>query len=121
MAEKLRLVRRHVHVDRAIALAALAGEAQVERVLHFLALPAVVDDFAVHHLEQHARAAARGILFLARHHVGGAHRSAAFAPAGADADAAQRGAGEAVSVGGIGEMRFGLRRVVVGPEREDCR
>ena len=42
--QELRLVRRHVDVHRAVALAALARQAQVERVVDLLALPSVGDD-----------------------------------------------------------------------------
>ena len=38
---ELRLVRRHVHVDRAVRQAALAGQAQVERVTYLGRAPAV--------------------------------------------------------------------------------
>ena len=82
------------------------------------AFPAVVDDLAVHHLEEHPGPAARGILFVPRHHVAGTHRSVFFTPAGADADASQRRAGEAVLVSQIGKMGLGLRRIVVRAEAQ---
>ena len=39
--QELRLVGRHVDVDRAVGLAALAGQAEVQRVQHLLGAPAV--------------------------------------------------------------------------------
>ena len=92
--QKLGLVGGHVHVDRAVALAALAGQAQVERVLDRFAFPAVGQHFAVHHLEQQAGPAARAMLLLAGDLIAGAHDLAALAAAVADADAAQRRPGE---------------------------
>ena len=57
--EELGLVRGHVHVDRALALAALARQAEVERVVDLLAAPAVGDGLAAQHLEEDPRAPAR--------------------------------------------------------------
>ena len=46
-------------------LAALAGQAQVERVAHLRRPPAVLDHLAVRHLEQQPRPSARRVLLLA--------------------------------------------------------
>ena len=59
------LVRRHIDIDRTISLAAFAGQAEVERFLHFLALPPTLDDLATHGFEQQACAPARGMLLFA--------------------------------------------------------
>src|SRR5690606_22473986 len=88
--EELGLVRRDVHVHRAVALASLAREAEVERFLDLLALPAIPDRLTLKHLEEEVRAAAGRVLLLAEHHEARAHRPAVQAPALADADAAQR-------------------------------
>src|SRR5690606_34245331 len=56
--EELGLVRRDVHVHRAVALASLAREAEVERFLDLLALPAIPDRLTLKHLEEEVRAAA---------------------------------------------------------------
>src|SRR5256885_8652883 len=37
--QKLRLVRRDVHIHWAVALASFAGEAEIQRFLHLFALP----------------------------------------------------------------------------------
>src|SRR5262249_61646415 len=89
MRAELGLVGRHVDVHRAVALAALAAEAEVERLLDRRALPAVGDRAAVQHLEQQPRAAARRIALLAARHVARAHHAvlAVAAAARADADA----------------------------------
>ena len=56
--------------------AALAGQAQVERLVHLVGPPAVADQRAVGHLLEHARAAAGGVLLVARREVGRAHHAA---------------------------------------------
>ena len=105
MSEELRLVRRHVDVDGAVALASLAGEAEIERLVHGVAPPAVAERVPLHHLEEEARAAARRVLLLARHHEARAHRARVEPPAFADADAANRRVREAPAVVGEGEVR----------------
>ncbi len=82
---------RDVHVGRALALAGLTRQAQVERFLDALVLPAAVDDIALQHLEQHVRAAPGAVLLFERHHVARAHHAGVLLAALADADAAQRG------------------------------
>ena len=80
VGEELGLVGGHVDVGRAVALAALAGQAQVEGVLDLFAAPAVGDRgvaVAVEHLEQQPRPAPRRVLFLQGDLVGGAHHRAA--------------------------------------------
>src|SRR5579883_971668 len=86
MGAKLRLVGGNIDVHRAIALATLAAEAEIERLLDFPAAPAVADRSAVQHLEQKPRATARRIHLLAGRHVTRAHdaRGAVAPAAGAD-------------------------------------
>ena len=83
-------------------LAALARQAEVERVVYRVRAPAVGDRAApraaVEHLVQETGPAPGGMLLVARHHVRRAHDAAAFAPALADPDAAEHGVGEAASV-----------------------
>lgn len=55
VVQELRLVRRHVHVNRAFANTRLTGQAQVEGSLHFLGIEAVLDGLATKHLTKHAR------------------------------------------------------------------
>jgi len=103
--EELGLVRGHVHVDRAVGLAALAGEAQVEGVLHPLVLPPVADDLALEHLEQHPGPTPGGVLLLPGHHVAWAHRPALRPAAQPHADALQGRLGGVTLV--VGEPEVG--------------
>ena len=118
--EELGLVGGHVDVDRAFALAALAREAEVERVLDALvAASRLPSDFALQQLPQQMRAAARGVLLLARDHVARAHRAALVLAARADTDAAQRRAGEAEPwSSGNRKCVSGCGRLVVGAETQ---
>src|SRR6185312_595461 len=88
MREELRLVRRHVDGDRAVVLAALALQAEIECLGDRLAAPAVLDDVAAHHLEQQMRAPPRRVHLLARRLEARAHRLPARRAALADAEAA---------------------------------
>src|SRR5204863_6607086 len=91
MGEELRLVSRHVDVDRTLALAAFAREAQIQRLVHSLVPPAALKGVALHHLEQQPGASAGGMLLLARDHVAGAHHAAALTTAVSDAHASGGG------------------------------
>src|SRR5262249_55340119 len=51
MGEEFGLVSRHVDRDRTIVLAALALEAEIERLAYALLAPAFVERVAAHHLE----------------------------------------------------------------------
>src|SRR5690606_10128046 len=95
------------------ALAPFARKTQVEGALDLLALPAALDDVALEHLEEQVRAAAGGVLFLARDHVARAHGAAALAPARADTDAAQGRVAEVAAVLGEGKARLHRRRLVL--------
>src|SRR5690348_11747139 len=107
-------------MDRAIALAALAGETEIERLLDGVTLPALLNRAAVQHLEQQARAPARRVALLARRHVTRAHDAllAVDAPARADADAAPRRLGEAAVILEIGEVVVDLGRLIERPDAE---
>jgi len=51
VGEELRFIRGQVDVDRTLAFAALAGEAQVERLLHRFLAPAAAQRLPLQHLE----------------------------------------------------------------------
>src|SRR5688572_26650750 len=97
MRKELGLVGGHVGVRGAIAAAAFAAEAPVERLAHLGARPAVGDHLAAQHLGEQARAAARRIALLVRGAVARTHGAAASAAALSHADAVLGGAREAVA------------------------
>ncbi len=105
VVEELRLVRGHVHPHRAVAAAALAGQAQVEGLPHLLRPPAVRDDLARQHLVQQSGTAARGVPLLARDAEGRAHhaRTQRLLPALGDPDAAPHRRREVPAVGRVAE------------------
>ena len=72
--QEFRFVRSNVDIDRALALAALAGKAEVEGLAHGLVAPAVLHEFALQHLEQQMRSPPRTVHLLARDLVARAHR-----------------------------------------------
>ena len=111
--EKLRLVGRHVHVDRTVIATAFAGQAQIESVAHLGGLPAVGDDVTFEHLEQQTGTAARGVFLLTGGAIARAHDPGFVAAALADTDAAVGGDAEPVVVVGVGEMGGGLGGPVV--------
>ena len=98
LREELGLVGGHVDPDRAVALAPLARQAQVQRLGHLVGLPAVLDHLAVRHLEQQPGASPRGVHLLARGPEARAHHPAVRGDALAHAQAAAGGAGEAAAV-----------------------
>ena len=122
MREELGFVRRHVDVDGAIALAAFAREAQVERIVYGLRLPTVGDRSApraaVEHLVQEPSTPSGRMFLVAGHHVGRTHDAAAFTPTFADADTTEHGLGEASSVGRVREVRALDVVVIVAPDAE---
>ena len=80
VGQELGLHGGHVDLDRAVLLAALAGQAQVEGVADLGGPPARGDrgvGVPLQHLEQQPAPAAGGVLFLAGDHVGRAHHPAA--------------------------------------------
>ena len=58
VGHELRLVRGDVHLDGAVVLAALAGDAQVQRLKNGVAAPQVGQRFALQHFPQQAGPAA---------------------------------------------------------------
>ena len=123
MREELGLVGGDVHVDGAIALASLAGEAEIERLLDFFAAPAIADDpifsgWALRHLPEKVSAAAGGVFFFACDPIAGTHDAAFFATAFANTDAAQGGVRQAAVVGGKLKARLRFPGRVVGAKAE---
>ncbi len=118
MGKELGLVGRHVDVDRAFALAALAGEAEVERLLDGLIAPASLDRTAAHHLEQQVGPSPGRVLLLVQYHVAGAHGARIQLPALSDADTTHRGARETPFVIREGELRLRLPGFEVQSELE---
>ena len=116
VGKELGLIGGHVHVDRALALATLARKAKVERLLHAPVAPAVAQRFALQHLEEQVRSAARGMHLLQGHHVARAHGAVLVLAALANAHAAARGLGEAGIVLREGEVRLWLERAVLGTQ-----
>src|SRR5919198_646761 len=117
VGQELGFVRRHVDAHRTLALAAFAGEAEVERVLHRIGAPAG-DDLAFQHLPQQPRATPRGVLLLGGDLEARTHQLAVLDAALAHADAAQRGDAEAARVIRQGEVRPRPSRLVAGPETQ---
>src|SRR6185437_16147286 len=87
MSEKLGLVRRHVDVDGAIALASLASQAKIQGLSDLLAVPAVLDHLAPEHFVKKMGPSASGILLLARDHETRAHGPFIQPPALSDSHA----------------------------------
>src|SRR6266852_442236 len=81
VGKKLSLVGGNIHSHRAIALAAFAGEAKIERLLDLLASPTVADHLSLSHLPEQVSAAPRGVFFLASGTVARTHQAAFFAAA----------------------------------------
>src|ERR1700692_2895603 len=65
MGEELRLVGGHVDRDWALALAGLATEAEIERLLDLLVPPLVRQDLTLHQLPEQMGPSARGMELLA--------------------------------------------------------
>lgn len=107
VVEELRLVRGHVDADRAVAAAALAGQAEVERVPYLRGPPAVRDHLAGQHLVEQPGAAPGGVRLLPGRPEGGAHdvrtRTRRGRAARGDADTAAYGRGEVTAVVRVAE------------------
>jgi len=114
--QELRLVCRHVDVDRTFPLASFAGKAQIQRVLYISILPSAIEGIALQHLEEQVRAAARRVRLFARGAIARTHRPAVVAAAIADADTADRAEREAAVIPRKAELRRRLWRMVVGAE-----
>ena len=100
-----------VHLDRAVALAALAGDAQVEGLEDVVVAPQVRQRLALEHLPQKAGPAPGGVAFLVRGLERRAHRPAGLAPALADADAARHRLRDRAAVVGQPEDRLGVAQL----------
>ncbi len=118
MRQEFRFVSRNVDAHRAIALATLAGEAEVERFFHGFAFPAVFDEVAFGHLPKQVGATAGGVLFLTRDAVAWTHHSAGIVAAFADSHAAPGGRGQAAVVVGQVEVRLRLPGIVARAETQ---
>src|SRR5579862_135573 len=121
MREEFGFVGGDVDADWAVALASLAGEAEVERLFDFFAAPAVANDpifsgWALRHVPEQVSAAAGGVLLFASDAIAGAHYAALFASALAYAHAAQGGEGQATVVGGKLEASHGFPGRVIRAE-----
>ena len=109
LGQELSLVRGHVHADGTVALAALAGQAEVEGAGHVVGVRRVHARPAAGELEEQAGPAAGGVLFLAGGPVARAHHVPAGGQARPDADAAPGGRLQAAAVVGEGELGAGRR------------
>ena len=108
LRQEFGFVRRHVHADRAVTLAALAGQAQVEGPGHVIGVRRVDPGPAAGELEQQPGPAAGRMLLLAGRPVARAHHVPAAGQARAHADAAPGGGLQAAAV--VGERELGARR-----------
>ena len=112
LVQRLGLVGRHVDAGRAVRRAALAGQAQVERLVHLVGPPAAGDQRAVDHLLEHPGAAAGGVLLVPGGEVGRAHHAAGAGVVGdalADAGAAVHGVDDRAAVVGQPQGRAAAR------------
>src|SRR5215475_188003 len=116
--QELGLVGRQIDRHRALGLAALARQAQVERLFDFLAAPAIPDNLALGHLPQQVGATAGRVLFLAGYPKARAHDAAFVVSARAYSDAAQGGVCQAAVILRKLEMRGRAPGMVVGAEPE---
>src|SRR5215471_11819767 len=87
VGEELSLVACDVDTHRTIALATLAGEAEVKRTLNVLVLPAFADDFPLRHLPEQVCTTASRVLLIVGYAIARAHNAAFRAKALADPDA----------------------------------
>ena len=106
LREELGLVSGHVDGDRALGLASLATEAEVEGLVDSLALKAFGAQCSGEHFPEQARTASCGVLLVAGGPVTGAHDAAVGLEACTDADTAGGGALERALVAEENEMGF---------------
>src|SRR5690348_174498 len=118
MGQKLRFVRGHINADGAIALAAFAGETQVERLLHVLVTPAILDDIFLSHLPEEMRPSTRGMLLLTRHAKARTHDAAFIAAALTHSNATQCGVRQTTVVFRKLKMGRRLPGIVVSAEAQ---
>src|ERR1700693_3148795 len=98
--QKLGLVSGQVNAHRTVALAAFAGEAEIERLFYILVAPAVADHVALGHFPEQMGAAESGVFLFMRHPPTGTHDAAFLAAAFSYAYAAQHGVRHAAVVVG---------------------
>ncbi len=116
VVEELGLVGGHVHLGRAVDGAALAREAQVQRIAHVAAAPGGRGRLALEHLDEQLRAATRRVPLVARDAERRAHRPGVIAQAAAHADASLGRPLERVPSAPEHERRWPeVRRPVAGP------
>ena len=106
LRQELRFPCGHVHLHRALGLAGLATEAEVEGLVDGLALEAFLAQRAGEHLPQQSSAAAGGVLLVAGGAVAGTHDAAGGVAACANADAALSGVRKRALIGGESEVGF---------------
>ena len=111
MGHELGLVGGDVHLDRAVVLAALAGDAQIQGLENGIAAPQIRQRLALEHLPQQPCPPARGVALLVRGLERRAHRPARLAAALAHADAPRHRPGQRTAVVGEAEdrLRIGQR------------
>src|SRR5258706_1485409 len=102
--QKVGFVSSHIDVGWTFAPASLACQAQIERLLDLLALPAVLNDFALQHFKQQAGAPTCGIALLARRAVARTHESISPQAASPHADTMLYRTTEAALLVNVGEM-----------------
>src|SRR6185312_264860 len=98
MRQKFGLVGRHVDVDRAISLAAFAGQTQIQRLFDMLVAPAVFEWLSLEHFKEQTRPPTRGVGFFVCDHIAGTHGPASRAAALAYTDTAQARSGKTATV-----------------------
>src|SRR5205823_4000894 len=116
--KELGLVRGHVYTHWTVALASLAAEAEVERLLHRPAPPTAIQHFTIQHLPEEPRPSSGGVHLFPGGHVAGAHGPAGLPAAGSHPNAAEHRAREGCPIGGITEVGPRRRRVVIGADAQ---
>src|SRR5579885_3425988 len=92
VGEKFGFVGCNIDADRAVTLAALACQAEIERFLDVLVLPLPLNDIAFGHFPEQVSAAAGGMLLFAGGAKAGTHHATFVLAAFADSHATQAGA-----------------------------
>src|SRR5258707_10306300 len=113
MREKLRLIGRDVDVRWAFGFACFTRQAEIERFLDVLIVPAITQHFALQQFKQHMRAPSRAVFLLSRGHVARAHGAAIIFSARSEPDAAQCCFSQRAVVLRKLKMSLGLLRAVI--------
>ncbi len=106
MGKKLCFVGRNIHVHRTLSLASLACQAEIQRGLHVLIVPAIPQHVSLQHFKKQMRAPACAVGLFTCDHITGAHRPAATSAACANSDAAQGRVREIALIFGELEVRL---------------